>query len=529
MKFRTPSIGALIAGFIIVNLATAADPVTFEDTTQTYDGSPKSPTLLLDPSDLAVTLRYTPQGGPPPSPPALFLRSPETLASSYRSLAFAAQQTAGIGELLRFEGPLTEAADVDVVLVTWAKAEDHPTLALANPLGYEHPISLTFYAVNSSNELTLIETTTQSIFIPWRPLLNPNGTPYLKNGFAFRASFHFDTPVPLAARTMVVVSFNTQNSGFEPIGSSGPYNGLNVGLSYDSVTAGIDDDPGAILWIQDPPSGDLVWSYPSTGFATVGLPMLRVYGPTPEPPSSPDAPTDAGEYLVTATAELGGGTPLEAVTSFTILPAPVTITLDQLVHLADGNAKSAIATSDPTGLPLSITYSTPTSTSSLPPSALGVYEVNASVSDPNYIGQSNGTMIIGHNFDSWVAAKVDAGQIPEGMNGTLDDPDFDKLVNLAEYAFALDPSMPSTATQSSGEGGGFSLVYRVNRLATDISYTVETTTTPEIPASWLPVATTDTVQFSGEDYLEIRAELPGALDETRRFARLAIRQITTSD
>ena len=75
---------------------------------------------------------------------------------------------------------------------------------------------------------------------------------------------------------------------------------------------------------------------------------------------------------------------------FTITPATATVILDNLTQTYDATPKSVTVTTVPAGLPVAVTYDgSPT-----PPTALGSYAVVASVTDPNYSGTANGTLII---------------------------------------------------------------------------------------------------------------------------------------
>ena len=72
------------------------------------------------------------------------------------------------------------------------------------------------------------------------------------------------------------------------------------------------------------------------------------------------------------------------------VPIPCTITLGNLLQTYDGTPKSASATTTPPGLNMSLTYSGQTNS----PAGLGIYQVVATVTDPNYSGSATGTLII---------------------------------------------------------------------------------------------------------------------------------------
>jgi LPXTG-site transpeptidase (sortase) family protein len=73
-----------------------------------------------------------------------------------------------------------------------------------------------------------------------------------------------------------------------------------------------------------------------------------------------------------------------------INPASATVTLSNLTHTYDGTPKSATVTTVPGGLSFSITYDgSPTA-----PTDAGSYAVIATITDPNYTGSANDTLVI---------------------------------------------------------------------------------------------------------------------------------------
>jgi hypothetical protein len=68
-----------------------------------------------------------------------------------------------------------------------------------------------------------------------------------------------------------------------------------------------------------------------------------------------------------------------------------TVTLSNLNQTYDGSPKSATATTNPSGLAVSITYNG----SATAPTNAGSYAVVATITDPNYSGSANGTLVIG--------------------------------------------------------------------------------------------------------------------------------------
>lgn len=78
----------------------------------------------------------------------------------------------------------------------------------------------------------------------------------------------------------------------------------------------------------------------------------------------------------------------EVAHTFNVTKANATVTLGNLFHTYNGSAKSATATTNPTGLPVSIVHN-PAS-----PVNAGSYGVTATINDPIYQGGANGTLVI---------------------------------------------------------------------------------------------------------------------------------------
>ncbi|HEX8407929.1 MAG TPA: pectinesterase family protein [Thermoanaerobaculia bacterium] len=100
-------------------------------------------------------------------------------------------------------------------------------------------------------------------------------------------------------------------------------------------------------------------------------------------------PVNAGSYAVVATI-VEPGYSGSTTGTLVIAKATATVTLGNLTHNADGTVKSATVTTDPPGLPVTITYNG----SPDAPSAPGTYQVVATVNDPNYQGTATGTLTI---------------------------------------------------------------------------------------------------------------------------------------
>lgn len=119
----------------------------------------------------------------------------------------------------------------------------------------------------------------------------------------------------------------------------------------------------------------------------------------------------------------------DVVRDITAAPAPATIQLGNLSATYDGAAKSVSVVTNPAGLATSVTYAG----SGTAPTNAGSYAVVATVTDPNYSGSANGTLVI-----------AQAGQ-------TI------TFAPLADRAFSSTP-ITLSATASSGLPVSFTLV-----------------------------------------------------------------------
>ncbi|RME69350.1 MAG: hypothetical protein D6781_08780, partial [Verrucomicrobia bacterium] len=104
------------------------------------------------------------------------------------------------------------------------------------------------------------------------------------------------------------------------------------------------------------------------------------------------APTNAGSYAVVATvsdANYEG----QATGTLVISKAPVSVEITGIYQIADGSPKPVTVTTDPSGLAVEVTYDGSTTV----PSAIGRYEVIATIVDDNYAGTATETLVIDSN------------------------------------------------------------------------------------------------------------------------------------
>ena len=100
-------------------------------------------------------------------------------------------------------------------------------------------------------------------------------------------------------------------------------------------------------------------------------------------------PTNAGAYSVVATVTSSGYSG-SASGTLIIAKATAMVSLGNMTAAYDGNPHPAIATTNPAGLAVSLTYNG----SGTAPSAVGSYAVVATITDANYTGSASGTLTI---------------------------------------------------------------------------------------------------------------------------------------
>jgi hypothetical protein len=162
---------------------------------------------------------------------------------------------------------------------------------------------------------------------------------------------------------------------------------------------------------------------------------------------STSPPTNAGSYAVVATVISATYTGA-ATNTLTISPAPATVTLAGLVQSYDGSGKAVSSTTQPAGLPTTVTYNGFSS----PPVDSGSYVVICSIASANYWGSTTNTLLINsavatitlgglsQAYDG-TAKSVTVTTVPSnlavmiGYNGSANAP-----VNAGSYAVTASPS-----------------------------------------------------------------------------------------
>ena len=215
-------------------------------------------------------------GPPPPGTVTVYNAIPGLLPPNMASAGFQATQTSEFGDYIHLAGANRLLKAVTVTMSDWAMRADYPLMPSS---GWSHPVTLNIYSAVAGTPLNsaggLLGTVTQSFIIPWRPPsdpLSPDGTSWKGSdggwyhGLAFNITFDFESlNITLPSGIIVGVAYNTQTYGRAPIGTSGPYNSLNVGV-VGSATAGTDDNTDRVFW-----NTSTAASYADGGFAGSGV------------------------------------------------------------------------------------------------------------------------------------------------------------------------------------------------------------------------------------------------------------------
>ena len=198
---------------------------------------------------------------------------PDTLDPNYPSQPYEAQRVAEFGDRITFGiGAPLLLQSVTFTMSDWAKYEDWQSGGWAGP-GFYHDFTLNLYeAGTGADHGALVASTTQNLFVPYRP------TGWSKGGYAFNLNFDLSTANIAAPDSIVYgLAFNTNTAGYDPVGVSGPYDSLNFGCN----TA-----PGGGITIGSTDVDEVFISYNGGVFAnetgwTGYVPMARFTVPEP--------------------------------------------------------------------------------------------------------------------------------------------------------------------------------------------------------------------------------------------------------
>ncbi len=213
------------------------------------------------------------------APITVFDSIPSPVPGNVVSEGFQCCQNSEVGDMITLAGTARRGISATVLMSDWARHSDYPAMSAA---GYVHPITLNFYsdASHAAAHTPDIGTVTQNFVIPWRPAGDPtcpdtgygvgfawrasNGTCY--NGYAFPIVFSLGG-ITLPGTFIYGVAYNTNTWGYVPLGTGGPFESLNVGLSSTpTIAVGTNVGPDDLWRSVGKPSGPFApeagWSIP---------------------------------------------------------------------------------------------------------------------------------------------------------------------------------------------------------------------------------------------------------------------------
>lgn len=475
--------------------------------THEYDGTFKFPLISTDPPGVAVEVKTYPRS----QSEIIFESYPLYPQPSYQSYGLHGKIDRALGDVISLGGSNRRLESIDVTMVNWATAAQWPDLASENSAGYSHPLTIFLYSV-SGESLTLLGQKTQHFVIPWKPAALTDGGEYPFSGIAFQARFDFVERIELTEQIAVLVTYNTGSSGFAPIGTSGPYDQLNVGLSKIRPTKGTDENRSEVLRFVQHFSPSLAFGRFHPIFT------IRAF---PDNPVS-ETPLDSGGYLVEASI-LDPLHPGSTSRNLEILPLTASVTLTGMKQSANGAPKEPTAQTTPSGLSYETIYANRTG----PPTDRGTYAAFVTLNSTNYVGQASGIMRLGHSYDSWIAEQVTSGNIPALQGGKSDDPDFDGFSNLLEYVSATSPgdatSKPPKLLQTVAGEENRLISFTRNHEAIDIEYVLQETNNLNDPASWTAIPLPALLPGDTQTTDLIKIPFPVRPEDKASFVRLGIR------
>ncbi|MDB5180085.1 MAG: hypothetical protein JWN12_717 [Candidatus Saccharibacteria bacterium] len=203
---------------------------------------------------------------------------PATQSANYPSLGYEATSTKEFGDRLTLAGSGRHLDTVTVSLSSWAcQTGTWSTNDCVSAVGatFAHPVTVNLYAVNPDGTVdTLITTKTQTVNALYRPSADPThcsgtdlgkwydaATATCNNGKAFNVDFDFTANAAvLPTDVIATVAYDTSTFGVHPIGSTGPYDSLNVSLPTSGPSTGTDYNTDTMYWDTTYPgySGGLI-------------------------------------------------------------------------------------------------------------------------------------------------------------------------------------------------------------------------------------------------------------------------------
>jgi hypothetical protein len=385
------------SGTLVIGKATAT--VTLGDLVATYDGSAKSASATTSPEGLVVNLNYDGSAAAPTAAGSYVVVA--TIADANYSgtasgtlvigKAFATVTLGGLAAT--YDGSAKSASATTspeglVVDLTYDGSVTAPTaagsyavIATVNDTNYTGTVSGTLIIGKATAIVTLgdLAATYDGSAKSASALTDPEG-------LVVDLTYDGSSAAPTAAGSYAVVA-TIADANYEGTASGT----LVIGKAMATVTL-----------------GDLAATYDGSAKSASALTDPEGLAVNLTYDGSTSAPVVAGSYAVVATVSNSN---YEGTASGTLIigKATATVTLGNLAATYNGSAKSASATTVPSGLAVGLTYDG----SVTAPTAAGSYAVIATVNDTNYTGTVSGTLIIGK-----ATANVTLGNLAATYDGS---------------------------------------------------------------------------------------------------------------
>jgi hypothetical protein len=249
--------------------------------------------------------------------------------------------------------------------------------------------------------------------------------------------------------------------------------------------------------------------------------------------SSPSYSVPEGEGTATITVNRTSGSRGAVQVSYATVPGgTATSGLDYL------NASGTLDWADGDGTPKNFSVTILEDSQAEPQETVNL-ALSAPVGGANLGGQSTAVLnIIEGPYDTWQIAHFGTNANNPSIAGDLADPDHDGVVNLLEYAMALDPNVANSTRFPTGSitGNKFLMHFPRNTSASDLTYVVEDSynaldwtglMTYTAGSGWVPNAGGATISESApvgtspDQFVNVTINL-GAAGASSQFVRLSV-------
>lgn len=302
---------------------------------------------------------------------------------------------------------------------------------------------------------------------------------------------------------------------------------LTANITANSISSGSISftAPGSLVYDGDPK----VYAASATGVSGFTYSYEgrngTVYGPTA------DAPSDAGDYTVTATSS-DANNPGSGIQDFTIQKATQTITFGSLPILAAGAPGLVLGATASSGLEVSYASSHP-SVAVVANGAATVVGTGTTTITASQAGNENyeaatpvaQALTVQTVWDAWAA-----GHSLTGASRThAADPDADGFSNAHEFAFGTNPNVPNFRLFDMAESGGELVVTFLWRIAVaDAGYDIRSSTDLTAPfangTGMTVYGVSDQSGLPSFDYERVSVRLP--ISGARGFIRMEAAVLT---